>query len=154
MPELMRSFASAVPPPDPVPSGVPWSALASLHEADCALDEASVAELRRVHATNPVARAIRDGDPDEGTLTRTAAAFRESLALDTVLSEYLLHPVIHQWFVEDASAARLADLDSLCAAIYDEVFLTPRADPWLGLASPDVYLGIDHGALARQAEGL
>ena len=41
------------------------------------------------------------------------------------------------------------DVDQLNQRIYAELFLTPDADPWLGLVDENVYTGIRDGGLRR-----
>ena len=46
------------------------------------------------------------------------------------------------------------DLTALTNRIYDELFLTPRTDPWFGLVAADTYSAIegDPGAAAAVAK--
>jgi hypothetical protein len=66
-----------------------------------------------------------------------------SLATDTMQNEHLLHRTIHQWFA-DGSAGRVP-LDALNRRIYDSLFRTPRGDPTLGMAPPEVFSGLAGG---------
>jgi hypothetical protein len=36
------------------------------------------------------------------------------------------------------------DFEKLNEWVYAELFLTPRKDPWLGLAPADIYTALDH----------
>jgi hypothetical protein len=63
---------------------------------------------------------------------------RRSVAADTALNEYDLHRRVHLWFAE----GQVKDLPSLNERVYDELFLTPSSDPWLGLQPDAVFTGI------------
>ena len=73
------------------------------------------------------------------------AASEASLAVDGVRSEYELHRAIHRWF----AAGEVGELEALGRRIYDELFLTPAADPNLGLAPPEVFAGLPAGGWSR-----
>jgi hypothetical protein len=55
-------------------------------------------------------------------------SLRRIVALDTLVNDEL-HGVMHGWF----AAGEVKDLASLNERVYDELFLTPSDDPWLGL---------------------
>jgi hypothetical protein len=63
---------------------------------------------------------------------------RNTVAGDTASNEYDLHRSIHSWF----AAGEVRDLQSLNKRVYNELFLTPASDPWLGLLPRDVFTGI------------
>jgi len=63
---------------------------------------------------------------------------RRTVAADTVFNEYELHRRLHEWFVN----GEVEDLASLNERVYDELFLTPSSDPWLGLQPDSVFTGI------------
>jgi hypothetical protein len=75
-------------------------------------------------------------------------SLRRNLALDTLRNEQEIHREIHGWWASGAAAP--LDLAGLSRRVYDELFLTPRSDPWLGLADPTVYSGLVGGG--RRAE--
>jgi hypothetical protein len=64
---------------------------------------------------------------------------RRTIAADTVFNEYELHRRVHEWFVD----GEVTDLASLNERVYDELFLTPSSDPWLGLQPDSVFTGIE-----------
>ena len=68
---------------------------------------------------------------------------RRSVASDTVFNEYDLHRRVHGWFV----GGEVSDLYSLNERVYDELFMTPSSDPWLGLQSDSVFIGIEEPVL-------
>ncbi|MBL9104805.1 MAG: hypothetical protein JNL82_27925 [Myxococcales bacterium] len=109
--------------------------LADRHAPAVGLSDASLAMIRE--------QQWRTGDParDAAELAEALAALRRAVALDTLRNEYDLHKQIHQRFV----AAAAQDLEPLNRWLYSELFLTPRGDPWLGLASPTIYSGLPGG---------
>lgn len=93
----------------------------------------------------------RSGDPsrDAADLSTALASLQRTLALDTLRNEQEIHREIHGWFTS-VSAAPL-DLPTLTRRVYDELFLTPRSDPWLGLADPTTYGGLVGGGRRTHA---
>jgi hypothetical protein len=72
--------------------------------------------------------------------------FEGAMAEDTVRNEYLLHRQIHGWLGSPAGSkeAGLArDVGALNERVYAELFLTPNADPWLGLVPRDGYSALE-----------
>ena len=63
---------------------------------------------------------------------------RRTVAIDTIYNEYELHRRIHEWF----AMGQVRDLATLNERIYDELFLTPSNDPWLGLKPEAVFTAI------------
>jgi hypothetical protein len=120
-----------------------WQAVAQLHRDDVKLDGASIEVMRsefpRAATAGKLAFTKR---VQEDPLLRTVRLFEDSIALDTVQNEYLLHRRIHELFAEDADAT--ADVDLLNEWVYAELFLTPSSDPWLGLAPPNVYTALEN----------
>jgi hypothetical protein len=128
-----------------------WRKIAALHAEDAKLDAASVTLIQEHTPTALRAAGVARGKADvEIPLLRMVAHFQESIALDTVRNEYLLHRRLHQWFLTGEAAAH--DVDRLNQRVYAELFLTPDSDPWLGLVSDDVYTGLkDHGIVPATA---
>jgi hypothetical protein len=120
-----------------------WNAIAALHRDDVKLDEPSVNLMRSEFPTAQQAgqAAIFKGRA-ENPILRLVARFEESIALDTVRNEYLLHRRIHEAFA--AGEAITTNVDTLNEWVYAELFLTPSSDPWLGLAPPDVYTALEN----------
>ena len=82
---------------------------------------------------------LPDDPEDVARVEQTIEEFETRMALDTARNERLLHRKIHEWFVK----GEIADVDSLNARVYDELFLTPDSDPWLGLRPEGVYTALD-----------
>lgn len=94
-----------------------WSPIAQFHGEDARLSSGAKALLLREGQSRPV---------PPGAFQE----FESLMSLDTVRNEYLLHAQIHSWF----GNGRPLELERLNERIYTELFLTPRSDPWLGLA--------------------
>jgi hypothetical protein len=52
----------------------------------------------------------------------------------------VLHAVVHRWL--SLAEGRVTNLAGFNDKVYDELFLTPRADPWLGLSSPETFMAL------------
>jgi len=114
--------------------------LADRHSADLQFSPATLTLLAR--------QQWRSGDAarDAAELGQATTNLRRAVALDTLRNEYDLHRTIHGWF-----GAGDQELEALNRRVYDELFLTPRSDPWLGLAAPSIYSGLDGGGRRVQA---
>jgi hypothetical protein len=110
-----------------------WRKIAQLHAADGLIDERSIALMKR---QNP---SLSDKE-----FAAMLEKFQESIALDTVRNEYLMHTKLYSWLWNDPSRT---DLDKFNEKVYAELFLTPGTDPWLGLLDKDVYVGVDNGGI-------
>lgn len=93
---------------------------------DCRLDAGGVAML---------ARHVEPG-ADLALVQRT---FEVSIASDTVLNRYRIHPMILGVLMEMAGS----DFTAINRTIYDTVFQTPASDPWLGLKPGGVYTALE-----------
>ena len=110
-----------------------WRKIARLNAANAILDAQSLGLIRK---QNPAL-----SDKDFGAMVEK---FQESIALDTVRNEYLLHTKLYPWLLRDPSRT---DLEKFNEKVYAELFLTPRSDPWLGLLTKDAYMAIDNAGI-------
>ena len=106
-----------------------WRVIASAHQADAILDERSRSLIERQN---------RSLSPYQ--LGRMIARFQESIALDTVRNEYLMHPSLYNMLMEESTRV---DLEKFNDTVYMRLFRTPNSDRWLGLVSNDVYTAIE-----------
>lgn len=106
-----------------------WRKIAQLHADAGTIDERSIALMRRQNASL--------SDQEFAAMLRK---FQESITLDTVRNEYLMHTKLYPWLWNDPSRSDLAKFND---KVYAEIFLTPGSDPWVGLLTRDVYVGID-----------
>ena len=127
---------------DGMPFGAePWLAIAELHSADAQLDEASRAFVTTQHPRDWTTAAPQP--LDETGIRYRINEFEKGMRLETVRNEYALHGAIHAWF-QSVSGMKDKDrgFEGLNTWVYQSVFLTPKQDPWLGLAQIDVLSGL------------
>jgi hypothetical protein len=118
-----------------------WQKLAQLHADEVNFD----ANVRKVMARKfPVAllasRLAMTKVAVENPMLRAFSNLSQSIVLDTVRNNYMLRTKI-LFFL--AGPARSLTLSQINDWVYARVFLTPRQDPWLGLAPQDVFTAID-----------
>lgn len=123
-------------PVEPLPEAALWDRVAARHEAAIAFSDASMHMIRR--------QQWRSGDAvqDESDFARAVADLRRAVALDTLRNEYELHRQIHQRLLVGAGTETLEQINRW---VYSDLFLTPRSDPWLGLAAPTIVTGLPGG---------
>jgi len=105
-----------------------WGRLAAIHKDDARLDANSIALIRSQNA-----------GLDESKLAATIAGFETSLAIDTARNNYEFRPHVLQWLMQTSQLVTPRDLNE---RVYGELFLTPRSDPWLGLAPENTYTAL------------
>ena len=129
---ISKSFVEApvvqlVGAPDPADADdAMWSAVAGLHAADATLAPAAIALIRSKRPAGGVENVL--------------PSLLRAIAMDTVRNEYTLHQQVHGWF---ADGALPTEFEALNQRVYAELFLTPRSDPWLGLAPTNVWSALD-----------
>lgn len=121
-----------------------WNKIAQLHIADAQLDARSIGLIRR--QTRKALSADGSSKNDHKTFAALIQKLQQSVALDTVRNEYLLHTKIYGLLL----AAQDRDVNKLNKKVYAELFLTPASDPWLGLFAPEVYTALEGGGLSRK----
>lgn len=129
-----REMASRTAMPkslDPfVPVAFPARVEAMIRKENPAAPVAGRLAVTKARIEDPVLRMIRN--------------LVDTIALDTVRNEFVLHHHVHEWFV---GGNVQPDARQLTDRVYAELFLMPRHDPWLGLAPPDVYTGLKNAGL-------
>lgn len=122
-----------------------WEWLAARHAEDAQLDAASMRLIRR---QNPLAAQAMRLAPSkrrvEDPLLALVVQLQNSIAVDTVRNEYLLHRQIHQWFLQDDPERQI---DPLNERVYAELFLTPSSDPWIGLVPENTYSALENNGI-------
>ena len=121
-----------------------WNKIAQLHMADAKLDAHSIGLIQR--QTQKVFMADAAKTKPEAALAKLVQKLEQSIALDSVRNEYLLHPKLHAWL---ATGLGGKDLNAFNDKVYAELFLTPKSDPWLGLFSPEVYTALEGGGITH-----
>jgi hypothetical protein len=72
----------------------------------------------------------------ESPILAQLRSLQRTLAQDTRTNELELHPRLHRAFVDGVP---WKDADGMVEWIYEELFLMPPDDPWLGLDAPDAF---------------
>ncbi|HET6854118.1 MAG TPA: hypothetical protein VFH46_17565 [Pyrinomonadaceae bacterium] len=132
---ILRAMTAASEALGRITDEAAWKKIAQFHAADGVLDSRSIALIKR---QNP--------QLSEKELSQLLQKFQESVALDTVRNEYMLHNKLYAWLSRDPVRT---DLNKFNEKVYAELFLTPRSDPWLGLVSADVYTALDNGGIIK-----
>jgi hypothetical protein len=123
-----------------------WQTIAQLHYDEAELDRASRSLVTGQAPTAAKATELAiTKRMVENPLVRLMRNLQNSIALDTVRNEYVLHRKLHTWLAEQPELAR--NIDGLNERVYAELFLTPSSDPWLGLAPPDVYTALPNNGV-------
>lgn len=123
---------------DSIASDAGWSKIARLHMQDAVLDESTRALM-----------AFKDPGLNRGSLQLAVIRLQGTVAEDTVRNEYVFRARIHGWLASGTASSDVASLDGLNEKIYDELFLTPSWDAWLGLRPKGAYSGIDNDGVRR-----
>jgi hypothetical protein len=134
LPTLTRTPSapiSEVIPPSPFAklSEANWARLARLYQNRVYLDQGSLKLMER--KLSPTA-----------SMPTVVKSFETAIAQDTVRNEYVFHAQIHSWFANGEFMNSDTSLTTLNRRVYDQLFLTPASDPWLGLVNENVYTGI------------
>jgi hypothetical protein len=141
---IVRQVALSATQLEQASSDAIWQKIAALHAEDAKLDPTSVEIIRRENPpTAAEAGRLAVGKRRvEDPIVRMVRQFENSIALDTVRNEYLLHRQIHEWLAEGIERP---DVEKLNERVYAQLFLTPSSDPWLGLAPADTYTALEKG---------
>lgn len=107
-----------------------WKQIAKLSGKQAKLDANSIAFIRRQTSSNNLS---------EAEFSSLIAKLEEYISIDTARNEFLLRPTILVWLAKDEGN----NLEKFNGKIYTELFLTPKADKWLGLYAPDIYTALD-----------
>lgn len=85
-------------------------------------------------------RPVPGDDPED--VSRMLAKFEHNMAVDTARNRYVLQFELSKWL--SSEPLRLGQLNR---RVYDELFLTPASDPWIGLFAGDVYTGLQNAGI-------
>jgi len=107
-----------------------WKKIAQTKAENSKLDANSLAFIKNQLGKN---------NPDEKQFAALTLKLENLIALDTVRNDFLLRPTLLVWLNKDLDK----NFESLNKKVYDELFLTPNEDKWLGLYAPDIYTGLD-----------
>jgi hypothetical protein len=126
-----------------------WVKLGELHQADAILAENSRELIRR---KQPQLASLTAGDKgkDRDPIPELVNRFQKLIAIDSIRNEYQLHSQIHQWLLGSRFAP--TDVESFNTRVYEQLFLTPQSDRWLGLMPGDGYTGIDRDGIINSGD--
>jgi hypothetical protein len=153
----------------PSPLDWSWDRIGQRHARDAALDANSRAlmagkhpDLSRVPAAPPITPPdglvvvgrialvrVDPGAPTPSPMDRLVANFERSIAQDTAHNEYVFHAKLHQWFAAGEAAG---GVEALNRRVYADLFLTPDADPYLGLAPAGAYTALPNDGLVTRGD--
>ena len=77
------------------------------------------------------------------------AAFEEVMTRDAAYNELVLHRQIHALLAARSQATPIAFAE-LNTWVYATLFRTPAQDPWLGMATPEVFSGIPNDGIVMR----
>ncbi|HYV02991.1 MAG TPA: hypothetical protein VFB82_00295 [Blastocatellia bacterium] len=120
---------------DSIGSDAGWSMIARLHMQDAEVDDATRALM-----------SFKDPSLTRGSLQLSVILLQQAIAEDTVRNEYVFRARIHRWLAEGTAGSNVEVLNE---KIYDELFLTPSWDAWLGLRPTGAYSGIDNDGVRK-----
>jgi hypothetical protein len=141
---ILRSMMAGSEALEKVTDRATWEKIAVLHFSDALLDERSIGLIQR--QTLKALKAEVPQNVSDESLTRLVEKLQSNIALDTVRNEYLMHPKLYGWLIADRNRS---DIDAFNKRVYDELFLTPASDSWLGLLSPETYVALEGGGIVR-----
>ncbi|HXD34265.1 MAG TPA: hypothetical protein VN643_24320 [Pyrinomonadaceae bacterium] len=139
---ILQSFTRDADSLKAVTDEVTWNRIAARHTADAKLDQQSIGLIYRQMSDVWQSEGVNSVDK----AARLLKKLQQSIALDTVRNEYMIHTRFHSWL---ASRMFSDDVTKLNEKVYAELFLTPSSDPWLGLYAEDVYVALDKAGVIR-----
>ena len=128
-----------------------WAAIAAPCRPWVRLDEASRRFMMQKLPEGIATEAeTKTGQPESPATPfgRLLGRFEDAIARDMVRNEYYYHTLIHQWLEEDKDGSLTGDVEALNRRVYQELFLTPDYDAWLGLVPEDTYTAIEKDGCA------
>lgn len=129
-----------------------WMRLAMIHHADAKLDAHSIELVKSKSPIQPAANAGKLSESKRGVedpFFTVLNTLQQSIAIDSVRNEYMLHRRIHEWL---AGGQGQIGIERFNQRVYAELFLTPLNDPWMGLAPSDAYAALDFGGLMNRCK--
>jgi hypothetical protein len=118
-----------------------WQQIAALHRKEATFDPQVREVMARKYPDARTAAPVAVGKAAvERPMLKVISNLGDNVALDTVRDNYMLRSKILEFLSSSGRSLSLAQLNNW---VYDKIFLTPRQDPWLGLAPADVFSGID-----------
>ena len=125
-----------------------WERLALLPQHRASFDTPVREVMARKFPAAPVAAPLAvTKSMAETPMLREMRNLSGNVSLDTVRNNYMLRSKILERLT--SAAGRKWTLSQVNNWVYAQIFLTPKADPWLGLAPPDVFSAINGNGEVR-----
>lgn len=121
-----------------------WKAMAARSKSSVQLSRPARALMREKWENSRVALAGQKSRSAPG-FEAVIAQFSTRLMEDSLKNEHDLHHSIHAWMMRKPGVS----FEDLNRAVYSELFGTPRADPWVGMADPATYDAFDDRAVGN-----
>jgi len=119
-----------------------WERVARLHWNEVAFDQNVRKVMERKFPDARVAAPVAVSKMAvETPMMRAVLNLTQTVALDTVQNNYMRRTKILAYLA--IPSTKELSLRQINDQIYAWIFLTPRQDPWLGMAPPDVFAAID-----------
>lgn len=107
-----------------------WKQIAKQSGRLAKLDDNSINFIRRQVGKNNIS---------EQEFQNMILKLEEYVSIDSARNEFLLRPSLLVWLAKSENA----EMETFNKKVYADLFLTPRADKWLGLYSPEIYTALD-----------
>ena len=120
-----------------------WQSIAGEHINEAAFDDKTREVItQKFPAAETAAPLAISKLAVESPMLRALRNLQTTAALDTVRNNYLLRTKILAFLENPQARAYYRSLAQVNDWVYARIFLTPKNDPWLGLAPQDVLTGI------------
>jgi hypothetical protein len=125
-----------------------WAIIARLphHDVQLSPESVSLVSMKSPPSAEEVMRIAMSKSMVETPLVRMTRNLQNSIAIDTVKNEYLLHAAVHRWYIMETAPLDPIDMRN---RVYTELFMMPPNDPWLGMAPPDTYSALPGNGLTE-----
>jgi len=136
--KISPKFAEALAQSAASADNAVWQKVAAAKIAESRLDANAIALIKN---QNPeLAR-------DPASLAKTIEQFEQAVAVDTARNNFQFRPKILAYISQSKGTIKIEDLNQ---RVYSELFLTPRCDPWLGLAPHFTYSALTNDGRATR----
>ncbi|MBI1290426.1 hypothetical protein GC173_04190 [bacterium] len=125
-----------------------WKAIAGLpqHAVEFSPESISLVAAKNPPTAQQAMLAAMSKSMVETPLVRMTRNLKQSVALDTVKNEYVLHAAVHRWYIDGTAEF---DPMKMRNRVYKELFLMPANDPWLGMAPPDTFSALPQNGIVE-----
>jgi hypothetical protein len=104
-------------------------------------DQLTEIESGRVRLSDNTLALMAELNGDSDDFEQMVSGFRRSIARDTVVNRYSLERRVHEHLAKHPKLS----FEQTNRYIYNELFLTPKSDPWLGLKPDNAFSALPGG---------